>query len=309
MDPSSTAYVRYTPSENNPHAEFADEVYFPTAFDPIEVNHEIIENRLDDPGYDESFADVVYPNIIKRTWLPAMHRRSYRYRTDISPNDLNYYPGIFQDKNLDLDDLERYMPFIEYIGALKLTPEDLDYLLQPENAAELQSLLNDFFELYEKDQRDKEKEELMEEWIREQNLAFLKEKLFDELAKEDLEEIANTKFTRKYNTPDRFRSGWELKDELPPLLDNTDSSDLFESRVYIDENEPENNEAESGSGENVHPQEIFRELKQQHELENNAIPEKVDPPAIFTEGGLVYPKHNGEIKQDPEQILKNDLGR
>lgn len=31
MDPQNVAYVKFTPSSNNPHADFADEVYFPPA--------------------------------------------------------------------------------------------------------------------------------------------------------------------------------------------------------------------------------------------------------------------------------------
>lgn len=305
VDPESTAYVRYTPSANNPNAEFADEVYFPTSYDPLETNQEIGHNRIDGPEYEEPITGVVYPNLMKRTWIPAMHRRSPRYSDYISPNNINYYPDEYEEREFDYDNLEKYMPFIEYIGKLKLTPDDLEYLLQPENSGQLQSLLNDFFEVYERGREEKQKQEMLEEWIREENLEFIKEKILSDLAREN---IGTTKFTRKYNTPDKFRSGWELRDEVP-LLDNSDSSDLFESRVYIDENDPENNEAETGSGETIQPQEIFRELKQQQDLQNNAIPEKVEPPLIFTEGGLVYPQFNGEVKNDPEQILKNDLGK
>lgn len=31
IDPQNVAYVKFTPSANNPHADFADEVYFPPA--------------------------------------------------------------------------------------------------------------------------------------------------------------------------------------------------------------------------------------------------------------------------------------
>jgi hypothetical protein len=292
VDPESTAFVRYTPSSNNPHADFADEVYFPTAYDPIEANQEAyIQNRIDQP--EDAVHGVLYKNVVKKTWIPAMHRRSPKYTEYNSPNNINYYPQEYNDGEFDRDNLDKYMPFIEYIGALKLTPDDLEYLLQPENSAELESLINDFFEIYEKDRKEKKQQEMIDEWIREENLAFLKENIINDLTKINL---GSTKFTRKYNTPDKFRDGWELKDEAP-LLDNTDPHDLYESRVYIDENEP--HEEEQGSGENIHSPEIFRELKQQ---QNNAIAESVEPPPIFTEGGMVKPQLNGEMKNEAEQI-------
>lgn len=313
VDPDSTAYVRYTPSENNPNAEFADEIYFPSNVEP---SHDFERNSIE--RYDEEpihgiIRGLQYPEIVKRTWLPAMHRRSLRYDYG---NPLQFLPqDDFEPEpepepeeiDDDVDDIQKYLPFIEYLTELKLTPEEIDYLLQPENTNELQLILADFFETYEKEQIEREREEMWREWVREENLAFVKQKLLEELASEDL--MTGTKFTRKYNTPERFRNGWESKDQLP-LLDNTDATDLYEPRVYIDENDELHEEVGSGEAtfrEN-HPPEIFRELKQRHELDANALPHS----GIFTEGGLVYlpdPQNSEPQKQGPEMILNNDLGK
>lgn len=247
--------------------------------DEIEANPEIIENSIND---DYPQPEIMFPTYVKRTWIPAMHRRSL----------IDYYP----QENIEFndEDFEKYLPFIDYLISMNLSPRDVEELLRPENREQLAELLRDFFKTYQII-RERQKEEEFEEWVREQNLEFVKQKLLEELSKQEMP----TKFSRKYNTPEKFRSGWESRDELP-LLDNRDSTDLYESRVYIDENEEPHEE--TGSGENIHP-EIFRELKQQHQLENeNKLP--APRGGIFTEGGVVYVP-----QKDPEQILKNDLGK
>lgn len=317
VDPQSTAYVRYTPSENNPHAEFADEIYFPTVLEQIEPSRDVVENGLEERIYDEPIHGIIRgmynPEMVKRTWIPAMHRRSLAYN-EYGDNNLQfipYNPGFGEEleeeneEEEEVEELEKFMPFIEYLSNLKLTPEDIDFLLQPENSEQLQVLLSNFFDVYE-EQNEKEN---LEELIREENLEFVKQKLLDDLSKD----VTGTKFTRKYNTPEKFRNGWESRDEIPLLLGNTDADDLYKSRVYIDETEPEIQE--TGSGEDIHhPQEIFRELKQQHDLLQNIPPPQTPPQSgIFTEGGLVYVPESQisetTSKQDPELILKDDLGK
>lgn len=363
VDPQSMAYVKFTPSAGNPHADFANEVYFPQVLEGIESDHDLIpiDNGVEGDDYDEPMERVIYPEMIKRSWIPAMHRRSldpYDYATlDYQKpyeNDLAFLApqedntDIQSEQNLSenqfeedpsekLEDFEEYLPFIQYMTALKLTPDDIEYLLKPENADELRALLQEFYEIYEKAQKEKQREELIQEWIREENLNFLRRRLMDELIKP---EGPATRFTRKYNTPDRFRSGWESRDNIPPLLDNTDASDLFESRVYFDENDPEFLHEESGSGENVPYHEVFREMQQnqnRYDYPNDGT-EMNDAPLTdpnmpgflrrmninsesggaeskaraFTEGGVVYVPDSqtvSEFKPDPEQLLKQNLGK
>lgn len=358
------AYVKFTPSAGNPHADFANEVYFPQVLEGIESDHDLIpiDNGVEGDDYDEQMERVIYPEMIKRSWIPAMHRRSldpYDYaaldyqkpyendlaflapqedNTDIQ-SEQNLSENQFEeDSSEKLEDFEEYLPFIQYMTALKLTPDDIEYLLKPENADELRALLQEFYEIYEKAQKEKQQEELIQEWIREENLNFLRRRLMDELIKP---EGAATRFTRKYNTPDRFRSGWESRDNMPPLLDNTDASDLFESRVYFDENDPEFLHEESGSGEHVPYHEVFREMQQnqnRYDYPNDDGTEIIDAPLTdpnmsgflrrmninpesggaeskaraFTEGGVVYVPDSqivGELKPDPEQLLKQNLGK
>lgn len=292
VDPESTAYVRYTPSQNNPNAEFADEVYFPTVFDEIEPNSDIIEDPVDENEYGEQLNSVVYPGVVKKSWIPAMHRRS----SEFQEQGIGYFPQEMGkiEHEIEMDDLEKFLPFIDYLSSNGMSPSDIEFVLRPENVEELQELVGDFIEANQKE-RIMRQEDNMRELIREQNWAFVKEKLFEQLMQGNM---VGTKFTRKYNTPAKFRTGWELKDDLPQ-----DPNDLFESRVYIDDQDP--HEQESGSGETIQPQEIFRELQQKQDLQTNSIQPDPKPPGIFTEGGLVYVPQTGH---DPEQILKNDLG-
>lgn len=42
LEPEETAIVKFTPSEGNPHADFADEVYYPPVEDPRKAIRDIV---------------------------------------------------------------------------------------------------------------------------------------------------------------------------------------------------------------------------------------------------------------------------
>lgn len=351
------AYVKFTPNSG----DFADEVYFPQVLEGIESDDELIpvSNNVENYDYGEPVERVYYPEIIKRTWIPAMHRRSldpydYPPRNYEMPseNDLPFLPpeedeipdiptdNIDQEPDNEispienLQNLEEFLPFVHYLNSLRVTPDDIDYLLQPEHSDELRELLNNFFKDYERAQREMQLEALIQDWINKANSEYLKEKLYSNI---NTPQLTNFRFTRKYNTPDKFRSGWELRDDR--LLDNADTSDLFESRVYSDENidddVPEFIYEENGSGENLPHQEVFRELQNQNRFDITSGPEFINKPlmdydvsryfsgfdvsgpsenkaGVFTEGGVVYvpdSKLLRDLKPDGDSHLQQDINK
>lgn len=131
------------------------------------------------------------------------------------------------------------------------------------------------------------------------------------------------RFTVNYNTPENFRAGWESKD-IPLYAD----VELPEPRIYFDEEDDSGFLPDDyGSGLSTSPEEVFRELKNAHDiykqryegmpelsrkleeyedsmrhaarerpsyLETNDIPREVvesveiGQPVMYTEGGMVY---------------------
>lgn len=375
IDPESMAYVKFTPSSNDPHAVFADEVYFPQVLEGIESDQEVgpISNNVENFDYGEPVERVYYPEIVKKDWIPAMHRRSLDpYETyernsepvvqaqslkfdppqqenigiarpaDIIPNDDDVYNDDDDSNEIpnpptNLSELITFVPFLQYLTVLKVTPKDIEFLLQPENDDEMQKLLQNFFDDYEKASRKMKQEQFVEDHSRDDKLSYLKKKLLDDLYDYPEDDVL---FPREYNPQHTFRGQWGSADGFSPLLDNADSSDLFESRVYIDENDPEFLHEETGSGEHLPHHEIFRELQHRNdydtldEPDNKAIqdydipkflnrisenPGAENKAGVFTEGGVVYlpdAKADGMVqdfsKPDSaidDELLKQDLNK
>ncbi|KAF2882337.1 hypothetical protein ILUMI_23836 [Ignelater luminosus] len=336
IDPEKVAIVKFTPSVEDPHAEFADEIYYPPMNDAKAAARDIIlpPNAVDIFDMPDPYAQY---EVTKRAWIPQMHRRSLplpsyfskQYNTPLgfrlgeeTRDSLEYLPKMRQEpydnefltndiqeeipSDLSLEDLSEFYPMINFLSKLHLTTDDVRNLLLPKNYPVLQALLDEF----EKSESayDTNIVDLLRQQIEE-----------DQLEKEypDVPE----RFSLMYNTPDSFRAGWESRDI------QTDE-ELPESRVYFDENEDDDSQRqEYGSGERTEPEEIFRELKHLHEKYGydfddknqqiaglaRRVDEKGDAESqsgVYTEGGVVYVPDSqimGEGRTDTEDSLNDDL--
>lgn len=332
IDPDKVAIVKFTPSAENPHAEYADEVYYPPIPDERAAARDIIlpPNAVDVFDMPDPYAGY---EINKREWIPQMRRRSVSptYFNEFYNSPLGFtlgeetresqdYPpdnneNEFLSNNipytsstdLSVADFKEFYPTINFLNKFKLNSDDVRKLLQPENAPILQAVLEGF---------DKEESNYDTDV-----LALLR------LSMENDKPVEPERFSTVYNTPERFRAGWESRD-IQGLGD-----DLPESRVYYEENEDNGVERQDdGSGESTEP-EIFRELKQLHEkygndvdvtqFTNNHQPSSGlatktsdnnnnnnGQSGIYTEGGVVYVPDSqiqGNTRVDEEESFNNDL--
>lgn len=276
-------------------------------------------------------------NVDKRTWIPQMHRRSIpleqvfnpKYNTPnnfrmgkesrdglqflhpIRPqhgffdsgddtNEENLYSSTTE---INPKDLEEFIPMLDYIYKFRTTTENLRDLPMSDRYRKLKTLLDEFSSIERPENID------------------IQDLITRKIDDEDLEEESKMpdRFDMNYNTPDRFRAGWESRD----LLDE----DISEPRVYVDETDEDYPE-EYGSGSHTESDEVFRELKQlqKQEIEDElkASPRysnedeifrelkhiqknedrghlsgrdisrkfektgNVDAPGLYTEGGVVY---------------------
>lgn len=333
IDPEKVAIVKFTPSVGNPHAEFADEVYYPPIPNQNALARDIIlpSNAVDLFDMPDPYTQY---EVTKREWFPPMRRRSAsppsyfneHYNTpsgfrlgEETKDILEYLPSTYEDNiltnnvpyasttDLSANDIEDFYPTINFINKFKLSTDDVRKLLLPENVPILRALLEEF-DKYE-NTYDVDALELLKQ-------------IEEEKMKEESE--SPERFSLLYNTPDGFRAGWETKDFQQ-------DAELPESRVYYDENEDEDFEKrEYGSGERTEP-EIFRELQHIHEKYNNdlsypksevihqrdgGLVRKVNDEnyrgqsGVYTEGGVVYVPDSqiiGDTRTDTEDSLNNDL--
>lgn len=253
----------------------------------------------------------------KREWLPQMRRRSIpvpsnfnrEYNTPMgfrmgeeTRDELEYLPKIspdlYQDEfisnripedyapNLSLEEMQQLYPMIDYLNKLRLTKADIQDLLLTKNYNVLQSLLNNF---------DKN------ENIYDTDVLNLVPQPIEGSQLQDGNSEIPERFSLMYNTPDRFRAGWESKDYQS-------IGELPESRVYFDEDDDEQKH-EYGSGELNVADDVIKELQhlqEKHGYQVN-IPEYDNYPEIagiahkinqegtvekqsgvYTEGGVVY---------------------
>ncbi|KRT85383.1 tyrosine phosphatase, partial [Oryctes borbonicus] len=306
VDPREMAIVKFTPSAENPNAQYADEVYYPPVPDEKAAIRDIIlpQDAIDIFDMEDPYADY---SVQKRTWIPQMRRRSVPLATSINlPSRFrmmeakrdkleflraNHLPNRlpFQEnrrplpKDIDTstpevtpDDLEEFYPMVNYIYRLKATTQDFRDLPMNDKYQKLKSLLDDFSTIERPEDID------------------INDLLTRQISNEDEEEdnLAEgaslpERFMMTYNTPDNFRAGWESRD----LLDD----DIPESRVYIDETDEDYPE-EYGSGAHTESDEIFRELKQLRKHERGEEEERQ------TSG---Y-SNDDEIFRELKQMRKNE---
>ncbi|CAG9860461.1 unnamed protein product [Phyllotreta striolata] len=267
LDPKEIAVIKYTPSIEDAHAPFADEVFYPPNNNKArdDLRQKILSPNAVDLDLPDPYADVDFN---KRAWIPQMKRRS--------SEQLDFLPYGSDDdfiSDITAEGIEEVYATIEFLKDIGLSREEISELLRPENYDKLDKLIGTFGrpEGKPKDVQDMLREELE--------------------AEKELENAAEiTRFNEKFNTPDDFRAGWESKDGFP------------ESRIYIDEVNDEEENSEYGSGNSV-PQPIFRERQQSQGDDKQVfgkLKEHTDQsaPGVYSEGGVVW--------SDPINI-KNDL--
>lgn len=328
LDPQEVAIIKYTPSVDNPHADFADEVYYP----PVDNSQqEQLRRKILGPGagIDLDMPDPLSDyKMAKRTWIPSMKRRSItpffdgRYgvpkyrRVDKEPIDSieflheyeNEFPSVLSQPpetprievdNRDVPDEEMY-PLIKLLQQLNLSPKEVEKYLSKSNYRKLINILNAIKEDAETEPSD---EFLLNE--------LLKQKM--EQSEPNLQAFGpDEKFALTYNTPENFRAGWEAKDSA------LTSDDLAEPRIYFEEDQDDQGNTEYGSGhpdeyfseralEFLKPREVFRELKQQQEKEDDDFDKKwKTKPVVYSEGGA-EPEDFGELENQQEIAMRDDL--
>lgn len=301
LEPQEVAIIKYTPSVDNPHADFADEVYYPPVDDRSQkmLREKIMpSNAINIMDMEDPYAEPE-----KRAWIPQMHRRSIpqyfneQYNTptgfrlgketrdELEFLNANPEDSLSNNNLLSLDEMTEMYPLIKYLNDLQLSPEELQLYLSPDNYDRLAELLNQYQETSD----------------------FLEQKF--------QEQIPDERFTVDYNTPDNFRAGWESKDALPAQDEELDDQ-LSEPRIYIDEyndglnpNEGPANVETIFRERKMNPsnkrKEIFRELKalnDMNEMETWGNQPEMRPGA-YAEGGMVLePQNNNENLQDSDNF-------
>ncbi|XP_018575547.1 receptor-type tyrosine-protein phosphatase N2 [Anoplophora glabripennis] len=312
LDPQEVAIIKYTPSVDDPHAAYADEVYYPPVNNKAQetIREKILAPNAIDLDMEDPYAAY---SVVKREWIPQMHHRSSPQYQDQPKDPANFptnratdsleflqryeqnYPQpnriindrptlLEQNDYLTLEDLTEMYPVIKFLNDMHLTPREIQKFLSPENYMKLRELLAEF------DRRAAREDDVQD---------LLRQQL--EADSGYVNSLPQERFTLNYNTPDNFRAGWESRDILP----YKDLEDIPESRVYIDEEEGQDDEnTEYGSGNSLTPdEEIFRERKtsrnfevptereifRELERENNDRVFSTRPrPGVYTEGGVVW---------------------
>lgn len=257
----------------------------------------------------------------KRTWIPQMRRRSIPLAQIFKPNyntpknfrigeesrdNLEFLrplhpPNLLFQRNQRLrgdpkdyspaeinpDDLEEFYPMMNYISKLRTTTEDFRKLPVSDRYSKLKSLLNDFATIERPEDIDVD------------NL-LLRQINEDDASSPD-NSNAPERFTLTYNPPDKFPVGWDNSELL--------EDDIPESRVYVDETDEDYPE-EYGSGAHTEQEEIFRELKQLHKQEQDAVREQIsvrsNDDEIFRElKNLQKEDEDGNLTELPRKIDKN----
>ncbi|CAG9760558.1 unnamed protein product [Ceutorhynchus assimilis] len=335
LDPQEVAIIKYTPSVENPHANFADEIYYP----PVDNSRqqEDLRRKILGPGQGIDLLDMPDPlmeyAVSKKNWLPPMRRRSItpffdgrygvpKYRRVDSdlldsieflheyekeyPQNTNLPPGttLSQDAQEAVGDFreEEIYPLIKLLNQLQISPRDLRQYLSPSNYRKLSRIL----ERYEESNDDEPPSQV----------------ILNELLKGRGREGGGNvnepdeRFTLTYNTPDGFRSGWESRDIVP------EDEELLEPRIYFGEEEDIPEHAEYGSGipeelfterklEFLGPsKDFFRELKQKQKVDDGSFNRKWKmKPVLYSEGGAEPEDVAEELEnqQEREIAMRDDL--
>ncbi|KAL0268125.1 UNVERIFIED_CONTAM: hypothetical protein PYX00_010191 [Menopon gallinae] len=177
VDPQTIAQVKFTPSFADPHAEYADEVYYPGIGNDGEVLEPAmtvnVETQNDKPNY---IADLRRALLKDEDFLTKRYQKRHRFGGRYPDNE-----EILRDMEDDLPEVLRPYDYVEFPKPkINLTGR-----LGPAN----------LFQMRGGPSEDEEAEEEEEEGA-----------VMDALDRE-----MNT-FSRNYNTPEKFRNGIESRD-------------------------------------------------------------------------------------------------
>ncbi|XP_060528075.1 receptor-type tyrosine-protein phosphatase N2 [Cylas formicarius] len=301
LNPQEIAIIKYTPSAENEHTEYADEVYYPPSDNRAreELRKQILgTNPVGIMDMGDPYADYA---AVKRKWIPPMKRHSVtpffdeRYgikkyhgfeSSEIDPAELKNY-DLLEDDNIQTG-VGNPKPTIKFLD-MRLTPDEIHEFLSPENYEKLQKLLARFEEgnrLYP---------DMLPKKLFQQRLADLRERF-------------------PYNIRNNIRDGYESRDVI--------SSDevLSEPRIYYNEDQVEQLESDTDNGQPsemftegkldfpIPKRQFFREMEQRQKQDNEKIDrnwEKLqEKPVVYSEGGA----EPGAVETQEELInLRVDL--
>ncbi|XP_057655924.1 receptor-type tyrosine-protein phosphatase N2 [Diorhabda carinulata] len=289
LDPQEVAIIKYTPSAEDPHGPYADEIYYPT-LSKEELRQKILAPNAIDLDLPDPYADYLP---VKRTWIPQMKRTSAQPQLHprmVIPDNRQQRRNVIQylqeyDNNLPMkqttkfpqtplsvEDMRDMYPIIKFLNDLHLTPKQISQLLKPKNYDKLEALIERF--------NNKQTIEVQD---------LLRKELEAEKAMDD-DEIPSGNFNLREN----FRTGW---------------NDFPEPRIYYDENEEDHETSEYGSGYPEHS-EIFRERQMENSDSYDGISDTERSPKVYSEGGVVW-SEPVDLKDDNPQdrIFENDLNK
>lgn len=292
LDPQEVAIIKYTPSAEDPHAAYADEIYYPS-LSKEELREKILAPNAIDLDLPDPYADYLP---VKRTWIPQMKRTSAQpqiYPRMVTPDNRQQRRNAveflqeydynlpeeqitnFPERPLSVEDMQDMYPIIKFLNDLHLTPQQITKLLKPENYRKLEALIERFNNKPTVDVQDLLREELEAE-----------------------KEMDDENESRNFNLRENFRTGW-----------SSDTNDFPEPRIYYDEHEEDQEASEYGSG---YPErtEIFRERQMQNSNDYGGISDGERSPKVYSEGGVVWSEPvdlKGNNPQD--KIFKHDLNK
>ncbi|CAH0395282.1 unnamed protein product [Bemisia tabaci] len=219
-DPSNGAFIKYTPSDENPHADFADEIYAPPPSEVLDRQpFEALKAKFRD--------DQLRPNLdsVPRHFRKKSDPLKYKWPEDDSP----VYAGTQNER------LATYDKTPNVYSNQHFNPNDLTTLFQHPKAAGFE---NQFPNFYSNDYND------------------------------DL--VSTALFNQDFNTPEKFRLGFETKDSY------SDKNDVLSL----------------GRNQNV----LIPVLGPKSQVDSG-----------YTEGGVVYiPEKSSDVEGDSDYIESFD---
>lgn len=217
-------------------------------------------------------------SVVKRNWIPQMHRRSvpeifnpnyntpgnFRMGKETKGRNYNFYETppetyahdeIIEDPSSEdriltdevtSEDVMEFIPMMEYLNGVHDQVKNFRGPATPQNFVKLQELFDGF-----------NRREALEDTDVE---AILRDRTEEEQRRRN---NIHDSFSLGYNTPDGFRAGWESRDAF---------EELPESRVYYDENDQQPVE-EYGSGLHPNSEDIVRKIGPSRGQYDNVLPD------------------------------------
>jgi len=272
VDPMSLAFVKFTPSQSNPHPEFADELYLPPA--PIETSAPASPQVL------QPAQDYLNNNANKATTLDKLKSIPPRQDMNEIPQDIEellvedaiaeYLARMGQ--KLDRTNKRAYPYYTARPSMDEVNPFVIDerqQLTEAEAEAFVKALVDAVEEegiLPEVPQAQVEQEEL-----------------------KALQDVLKPKiFSPVYNTPHLFRHGIETKDELdeelPEIGEDVVEGSLGDVQISLP---LEDEEPNAGVWDEKPVEPIYLTRDDLESLVDESVEEEKSKP-LYTEGGLVY---------------------